>query len=208
MTKIKICGLKRPEDVSYVNEAGPEYAGFVFWEKSRRNVSFEEAGGLRAALNKDIISVGVFVDRAIDGVVALVEAGIISVVQLHGKEDASYIKALKERLDGRALIIKAFEVKDEEDITAANASSADMVLIDSGKGSGTTFDWGLLDKLKRPYFLAGGLSAENVGEAVKRLQPFAVDVSSRVETDGVKDKEKIKKFCQAVRKASADIHFD
>ena len=199
MTKIKICGLTRIEDTEYVNEVLPEYIGFVFWEKSRRNVSYEDAKKLREMIDNRIISVGVFVDADIEFIGRLVRDKIISVVQLHGKETDETIASIRRIVPTDTIIVKAFEVASEADVEMANKSSADMVLIDSGKGSGKTFDWNLLERLNREYFLAGGLSIENVGKAVSKLHPCVVDVSSKVETDGFKDREKIKEFCEAVR---------
>ena len=199
MTKIKICGLTRIEDTEYVNEVLPEYIGFVFWEKSRRNVSYEDAKKLREVIDDRIISVGVFVDADIEFIGRLVRDKIISVVQLHGKETDETIASIRNIVPTDTIIVKAFEVTSEADVEMANKSSADMVLIDSGKGSGKTFDWNLLERINREYFLAGGLSIENVGEAVSKLHPCVVDVSSKVETDGFKDRKKIKEFCEAVR---------
>lgn len=200
MAKIKICGLRRLEDVCYVNEAKPEYIGFVFWEKSKRNVEFNLAKKLRDELDSSIVSVGVFVDRPVDDIVYLTEIGIISVVQLHGNESDEIILELRRRCPEGTVIIKAFEVKDESDIERAEKSIADMVLVDAGKGGGVTFNWELLKGLNREYFLAGGLGSDNVGDAIMMLNPYAVDISSKVETDGFKDKEKINEFCAAVRK--------
>lgn len=199
MTAIKICGIRRSQDVSYLNKIKPEYAGMVFWDRSKRNLSFEEARELRRELSPDIQTVGVFVDREIEDIVYLTNEGIISLVQLHGSEDESVISRLRQECKEGTVIIKAFEVSSREDIIKANASSADIVLIDSGKGSGVTFDWDMLREINRDYFLAGGLSSENVADAVIRLHPFAVDVSSKVETDGYKDFDKINDFCEAVR---------
>lgn len=199
MSKIKICGLRRMEDAAYVNEIKPDYVGFVFWDKSKRNLTFEEAKKLRDAIDPSIKSIGVFVNRDIEDIVYLTENGIISGVQLHGTETADDIKAVRERCPDGTWILKAYEVKDAEDAVRANESTADMILVDSGKGSGNVFDWTILKSLTRDYILAGGLSAENVGDAVKEYRPYAVDVSSKVETDGYKDKEKILSFCNAVR---------
>lgn len=204
MTKIKICGLRRLEDVDYVNECMPDYVGFVFWPKSKRNLTLQEAKELRKHLNPAIKSIGVFVDREFEDMVELVNEGIISGIQLHGNETEETIHKLRETTPEGTLIIKAFEVKDESDLISALNSPADEILVDSGKGSGVSFDWNILTKLDRNYFLAGGLGASNVGEAVKRLKPYAVDVSSKVETDGYKDFDKIKAFCDAVRSADAE----
>lgn len=201
MSYIKICGLKRTEDADYVNEVHPEYAGLVFWEKSKRNVSIELAKAIRERLADDIITVGVFVDMPNEKIAYLVNEGIISCVQLHGSENAETIAELRRLIPQNTVIIKAYEVIDVNDLARANESVADMVLIDSGKGSGNTFDWNLLSGMKRDYFLAGGLNADNAGIAVEKLRPYAVDVSSGVETDGYKDREKIINFCAAVREA-------
>ena len=199
MTKIKICGLKRLIDAEYVNEVMPEYAGFVFWDRSSRNVTYDEAKSIREHIDEQIQSVGVFVDADIDFIAKLVTDNIISCVQLHGKESDEYILKLRNIIGSRAMIIKAYEVKDASDIDRANNSIADMILVDSGKGSGNAFDWSVLKDIKREYFLAGGLSQDNVSAAIDMLRPYAVDVSSKVETDGCKDIEKIRKFCGAVR---------
>lgn len=201
MTQIKICGLKRIVDASYVNEACADYAGFVFWDRSSRNVTLDQAKEIRKALNDDIKTVGVFVNADENVIIELVQKNIISCVQLHGTETEEDISDLRTKLPTSTVIIKAFEVTSKEDVIKANESTADMVLIDSGKGSGKTFDWNLLKEIKREYFLAGGLSVENVGDAVSKLHPCVVDVSSKVETDGFKDKDKIDAFCKAVRNA-------
>ena len=200
-TKIKICGIRRNEDAEYINEVLPEFAGFVFWDKSKRNVSFEEAVELRRAIDKRIATVGVFVDPDPEFVRKLTDNGVISYVQLHGKESEEYIRVLREMIGESVYIIKAYEVSDLDGVRQANMSGADMVLIDSGKGSGNTFDWSLLTEINRDYFLAGGLSAENVKKAIEALHPYAVDVSSKVETDGCKDRDKINEFCSEVRAA-------
>lgn len=197
MTKIKMCGLKRNCDIDYVNEVLPEYAGFVFAEKSRRFVTQEEAENLRRRLREEIRSVGVFVDEKTDRIKALLDRNIIDIVQLHGSENETYIRDLKAQTD--AVIIKAFRIENREDIMAANASSADYVLLDSGGGSGKTFDWSVLGEVTRPYFLAGGLTPENVKNAIDKYHPFAVDASSSLETDGYKDREKMTAYANAVR---------
>ena len=197
MTKIKLCGLKRPCDIEYVNELNPEYIGFVFAKKSKRYISPKEAEALRKQLNEKIIPVGVFVDEDIDIIVDLIRSNVICAVQLHGNESEDYIKALKE-ITG-ITIIKAFQIKSQEDIKLANKSLADYVLLDSGGGSGETFDWSIINKINRPYFLAGGLTSHNVEIAIGKLNPFAVDASSSLETDGFKDKEKMTAFVNAVR---------
>ena len=198
MTKIKLCGLKRPQDIQAANELLPAYIGFVFAPKSRRYVHPDRAEELRRMLNPGIIPVGVFVNETPETVAALLDRGIIDIAQLHGKEDEAYIRRLRQLT--KKPLIQAFRVDTPADVAAAQASPADYVLLDSGAGgTGTCFDWSLLQDIQRPYFLAGGLTPENVGGAVAALHPYAVDVSSGIETDGAKDKEKMTQFVRAVR---------
>lgn len=198
MTKIKLCGLKRPQDIQAANELLPAYIGFVFAPKSRRYVHPDRAEELRRMLNPGIIPVGVFVNETPETVAALLDRGIIDIAQLHGKEDEAYIRRLRQLT--KKPLIQAFRVDTPADVAAAQASTADYVLLDSGTGgTGTCFDWSLLQDIQRPYFLAGGLTPENVGGAVATLHPYAVDVSSGIETDGAKDKEKMTQFVRAVR---------
>lgn len=198
MTKIKLCGLSRPFDIETANKLNPEYIGFVFAPKSRRYVTPEKAAELKLSLSPDIKAVGVFVNESPEKVARLLNDGVIDMAQLHGGEDEEYIKRLRQVTDKD--IIKAFRVKTEEDISQAEKSSAEYILLDSGAGTGTVFDWKLLQNIKRPYFLAGGLSPENVDIAVKQLKPFAVDVSSGIETEGVKDYVKMAAFVAAARR--------
>lgn len=198
MTKIKLCGLTRPCDIEYVNELLPEYIGFVFEPKSRRYISPEKAEVLREHLDDRITPVGVFVDEKIEIIADLIKRKIIDIVQLHGNESEQYIEDLRRVID--CPVIKAFRIESEADIVSANNSSADYVLLDSGGGTGKVFDHSLLKDIARPYFLAGGLTPENVETAVKQLKSFAVDVSSSLETDGFKDKIKMTAFVNAVRK--------
>lgn len=198
MTKIKLCGLTRPCDIEYVNELLPEYIGFVFAPKSRRYISPEKAEVLREHLDDRITPVGVFVDEKIEVIADLIKRKIIDIVQLHSNESEQYIEDLRRVID--CPVIKAFRIESEADIVSANNSSADYVLLDSGGGTGKVFDHSLLKDIARPYFLAGGLTPENVETAVKQLKSFAVDVSSSLETDGFKDKIKMTAFVNAVRK--------
>lgn len=197
MTKIKLCGLTRACDIEYVNELLPGYIGFVFAQKSRRYVTPQLAEDLRKRLDRRITPVGVFVDEEPEVIAELLQRGIIEAVQLHGSEDEEYVKRLRELTDKK--IIKAFRIRSREDIRAANASTADCVLLDSGAGTGETFDWSLLNEINRPFFLAGGLDAGNVGQAIARFHPYGVDASSSLETDGYKDMEKLRAFVNAVR---------
>ena len=198
MTKIKLCGLTRPYDIEYVNGLLPEYVGFVFAHESKRYISPEKAEKLRTILDSRITPVGVFVDENIDVIADLVKRDIIDVVQLHGNESEQYIEDLRRVID--CPVIKAFRIESEADIVSANNSSADYVLLDSSGGTGKVFDHSLLKDIARPYFLAGGLTPENVETAIKQLAPFAVDASSSLETDGFKDKIKMTAFVNAVRK--------
>ncbi len=200
MTKLKLCGLRRECDIEYANELLPEYIGFVFAPKSKRYVKPELALELRQNLDSAIIPVGVFVDEKTELITDMVKRGIISAVQLHGSEDNAYIAELRRLVGSSAEIIRAFVVKSENDVEAANNSDADYVLLDSGGGAGEVFDHSLIKNINRPYFLAGGLTPENVGGAVSRLQPYAVDASSCLETDGFKDFNKMSAFVRAVRK--------
>ena len=203
MTRIKLCGLTRPCDIERANALMPDYVGFVFAGKSKRYVSPESARVLRAGLDSGIRAVGVFVNESPETVAALLNDGIIDLAQLHGGEDEDYIRALR-RLTDRPLI-QAFRVDHPADLARAAASTADHILLDSGAGgTGTVFDWALLKGLDRPYFLAGGLNPENVGRAVKALHPFAVDVSSGIETDGKKDYTKMRVFVETVRAVSGE----
>lgn len=197
--KIKLCGLTRPCDIEAVNELQPDYIGFVFAKKSRRYVSPEKAEELKAMLAPGIQAVGVFVNEEPERIVSLLEAGTIDVAQLHGQEGEREIRRLRELTDHP--LIQAFRIDTEQDVERANASTADYVLLDSGAGgTGTVFDWDLLQVIRRPYFLAGGLDTENLGTVKAKLNPYGIDVSSGIETDGYKDKEKMTAFVAAARK--------
>ena len=197
--KIKLCGLTRPCDIEAVNELQPDYIGFVFAKKSRRYVSPEKAEELKAMLAPGIQAVGVFVNEEPEQIAALFEAGTIDVAQLHGQESETEIRRLRELTDHP--LIQAFRIDTEQDVERANASTADYVLLDSGAGgTGTVFDWDLLQAIRRPYFLAGGLDTENLGTVKAKLNPYGADVSSGIETGGYKDKEKMTAFVAAARK--------
>ena len=198
MTRIKFCGLSRQCDIDAVNELNPEYAGFVFFQGSKRNVSAEQAAQLRKSLDPAIKAVGVFVNASPEFILQLVDNGTIDIIQLHGEEDETYIRSLRQLTT--VPIIQAFRVRSQQDVVMAQASIADYILLDSGTGSGRMFDWQLIQSIQRPFFLAGGLSALNVGEALNKIKPFAVDVSSGIETDGFKDKRKMAAFAAKVRK--------
>jgi phosphoribosylanthranilate isomerase len=201
--KIKICGLFRDEDIDYVNEAGPDFIGFVF-AKSKRQVSAETAAKLRDSLREGIVPVGVFVNAPVEEVAALYRDGVIAIAQLHGEESPEYIGELKGRCG--APVIKAVRVESREDIVRAASCGADYLLLDHGSGgTGRRFDWSLLGDekylgaLSIPCFLAGGIDVHNIEEALS-YRPFAVDVSSGAETGSVKDREKILRLVEQVRK--------
>ena len=201
MTRIKLCGLTRPCDIEWANALMPDYIGFVFWPDSSRYITPERAVELNENLDEDITNVGVFVDAPVRFVAALLNEDLIDIAQLHGQEDDAYIAQLRQALrapDEKA-ILKAFVVKDAADIEAARQTTADMVLLDAGLGGGEAFDWSLLEGFERPYFLAGGLDANNVAEALDRTGAAYVDTSSGIEIDGKKDPAKMRAFAQAVR---------
>ena len=208
--KIKICGVSREEDIEYVNETRPDYTGFVFAE-SRRKVTPAQAAKLRQRLAEGIAAVGVFVDSPIDDIAGLCRDGIISLVQLHGTEDDVYIERLKEACCG-VQVIKVIKSAELVSLTEANktiAPDADYYLVDSGAGSGKTFDWNLLrpgmpcaswlQSSGKQWFLAGGITVGNIGQAME-LNPFAIDVSGGAETNGIKDRNKIVQLTAIVRK--------
>lgn len=198
--QIKICGLFRPVDADYVNEAMPDYAGFVFWEKSRRRVGREQAADLRKSLHPDIKTVGVFVDEDPDAIVELLDADILDIAQLHGQETEEQVRYIKER-SGKP-VWKAVEVKSTADIEKWNTSAADCLLFDGGKGGGNPFAWELLKCAKRPFLLAGGLDLSRLKAAAELPGLLGIDISSGVETDGLKDREKILQIVRQVRNMS------
>ena len=198
MVKIKICGIKRLEDIEIVNRYKPDYIGFVFAD-SKRKVSHDLAKELRNNLDSDIIPVGVFVDSPQDEILKLFDDGIIEIAQLHGSESEQFILDLKKKTDGELKIINAIEMTQEVDLLEYNDSNSDYLLLDSGKGSGKTFDWSLIRKdIKKEFFLAGGLNSENVTQAIDEFNPYAIDLSSSLETNGFKDENKIKEIMEVI----------
>lgn len=198
MTKIKICGLKREQDIEYVNEFLPDFAGFVFYPKSKRYVDFKKAEILKTKLDKNIKAVGVFVNEDIEKILFLCKNNIIDIVQLHGNEDENYIKSLKENTNKP--VIKALRIDESNNCSSLFETSADYILLDSTAGSGKTFDWEKIPLPKKPFFAAGGININNAEKAIKFFTPFALDISSGVETDGVKDREKIKDIINLIRR--------
>ena len=199
MVKIKICGIRRLEDVKIVNKYKPDYIGFVFAD-SKRKVSSSLAKKLRENLDSDIIPVGVFVDSSLDEILKIFDEGTIDIAQLHGSESEEFICELKEKSNGELKIIKAIEMSEDVDLKEYENSHSDYLLLDSGKGSGKTFDWKLIgNDLKKDFFLAGGLSSSNVKEAIDEFKPYAVDLSSSLETNGFKDENKIRKIMEVIK---------
>lgn len=197
MTKIKLCGMMDPRDVIAARDLGADYVGFVLTDGFKRSVGLGTFCELESYLvGTEVKKVGVFVDEPIEGIIKYY-GEMLDMIQLHGNEDDSYIIDLRART-GKP-IIKAFKVQTEQDVEAAKHSSADLIMLDSGAGTGKMFDHSLIENLDRPFFLAGGLNAQNVGEAIKTLHPFAVDASSSLEVKGHKDKNKMAEFVNAVR---------
>ena len=205
--KIKVCGLKRFEDIEYVNEAMPDYIGFVF-AKSSRKVDFNRAYLLKSQLSAEIKSVGVFVNEDIDFIKKCCDNRIIDMVQLHGDEDSTYIKKLKKVV--YKPVIKAVRISneiilpDEMQFAGNGRNEPDYPLFDtlskkSYGGTGEAFDWNKIKKCRYPFFLAGGIGMDNVKEAIDTLHPYCVDASSSLETNGIKDKSKIIEFVNYVR---------
>lgn len=194
--KIKICGLTREEDIACMNRLQPDYIGFVFWPGSRRFLDRQRAVRLKMGLSSRIQAVGVFVDAPMKEVAGLLEDGIIDLAQLHGEESEKDIRYL-QIATGKP-VIKAVKVHSRQDVEAWLDSAADYLLFDSGMGSGRTFDWSLLEGVNRPYFLAGGLGPDNLGQVLAHGGPYGVDLSSSLETDGRKDPEKIRRVMELV----------
>ena len=190
-TKIKICGLKRIEDVISVNVAEPDYCGFIFnVSGSRRSIGAEQLNILVDMLNPEIVPIGVFVNEKTDVILRIVRESGIRMVQLHGQENGEIIHTIQSK--AQVPVIKAVSVRSKEDVRSAVLSPADYLLFDCGEGgTGQTFDWNLLEDIPRSYFMAGGIGTHNMDEVLRRFSPFARDVNSSVETDGQKDGKKI-----------------
>ena len=206
--KIKICGLRRLEDISYVNQYQPDYIGFVF-AKSKRQVTVQEAEVLSKALKSNILRVGVFVNQPVEYIADLLNRGIIHYAQLHGGEDQRFIDTLQRQVirskESCGGVIKAIRVKDESDIVRANEYNCEYILLDTfciecEGGNGKSFDWSIITSVNKPFFLAGGINEENVVEAISKVKPYGVDASSSLETEGCKDIHKIQRFIERARK--------
>ncbi|AFM39907.1 phosphoribosylanthranilate isomerase [Desulfosporosinus acidiphilus SJ4] len=195
--KIKLCGLFQNCDIDFVNEAKPDFIGFVF-AKSRRQVSAEWAKAMRPKLSSVITPVGVFVNESVTTIAKLLNEGVIEMAQLHGNESEIYIRELKTRT--KKPIIRAVQVISRADIEEKQDTVADFLLLDHGAGgTGESFDWSIVGQVKKPFFLAGGLKADNIEQAIRAAKPFAVDLSSGVETDGKKDRGKILEIVRRMR---------
>ena len=199
-TKIKICGLRRREDILAVNEAKPDYCGFIVeFPRSFRSVTADQVRELVKELAPEIQPVGVFVNAPMELVRTLLDDGTLALAQLHGQEDEFYIRELKTYTDRP--IIKAFSIKTTEDIEKSLQSPANYILLDQGGGgTGKTFDWSLIPEIRRSFFLAGGIGAANLEQAIREIRPYAVDLSSSVETEKWKDPAKIRQVVDIVRK--------
>ncbi|MDF2539646.1 MAG: trpF [Herbinix sp.] len=205
MTKVKICGLRREEDIRIVNKYLPDYIGFVFAD-SKRKVTREEAHRLKSQLDERILSVGVFVNAPIEEIAALVKAKIINFIQLHGDEEENYMNALRCMIKEAVPIIKALRAVDTANIEIGRKLPADYFLLDTYSaehygGIGKTFDWNIVPGDFGKFYLAGGLNSGNVATAIEMLHPYCVDISSGVETEGYKDEKKVMEFIAAVRAA-------
>ncbi len=205
MSKIKICGLTRIVDIEYVNKFLPDYIGFVFAE-SRRRISAEDALALSKVLDKWIKKAGVFVNHSIDDVLRITSICGLDIIQLSGDEDREYVKMLKSKASSKVEIWKSIRIKDKTSLSNAELFDVDGILLDAYAesaygGSGKTFDWTIAAEASRKYkiILAGGLDSSKVRQAIETVKPFAVDVSSGVETDGYKDETKIKNFIVKAR---------
>lgn len=203
MTKIKICGMRRVDDILYVNTYHPDYAGFILSEGFKRTIGFDSFCELDSRLDKDIKRVGVFVNEPTESILKYY-ADKLDVIQLHGEENAEYIDKLRENCDCE--IWKAVRVKYADDIAKADALPVHKLLIDSFSagsygGTGKRVDLDVFSNvsISKPFLLAGGLNEDNICSAMKKVQPYGVDFSSSVETDGFKDENKIKRIVETIR---------
>lgn len=212
MTRVKVCGIRTPDDVAAVNACRPDYIGYVF-APSERQISLETAKQLTKISKREIKKVGVFVNQPVAFLTECLASGAVDFLQLHGDEDRDYERALFDALRGAGetqpeqRCIRARRIRTAEDIAKADDTACAYLLLDAYSptaygGAGERFDWRLIQNLRKPFFLAGGLTAENVADAVAQVHPFAVDASSSMETDGKKDAEKIRAFVAAARKSS------
>ena len=208
--KVKMCGISKVETIPAVVEAKPDYMGLVF-APSKRQVTVEQAKILIEELHKQCINhydtkvvktVGVFVNETLDNLVRIADTANLDAVQLHGDEDEAFIQSLKERTNVE--VWKAIQIRTAADTEKWIDSSADMLLFDAYHkdergGTGEVFDWSSLDAFERPFMLAGGIDSTNVARAIRTVRPYGIDISSGIETNGVKDDEKITAFTKIVK---------
>ena len=208
--KVKMCGISKVETIPAVVDAKPDYMGLVF-APSKRQVTVEQAKTLVEELHKQyavrynsetIKTIGVFVNETVENLLKIAEEVKLDVIQLHGDEDESFIQILKEQ--SNVEVWKAVQVRNAADAEKWIDSSADMLLFDAYHkdergGTGEVFDWSSLDEFERPFMLAGGIDSTNVARAIRTVRPYGLDISSGIETNGVKDDEKIKAFTNIVR---------
>ena len=190
MAKLKICGLKRLEDIEYVNELKPDYIGFILTPGFKRSIDIKTAELLKSHLSKDINAVGVFVNDSREKIEYFVKNGIIDTVQLHGCETPEFCKNFD------VPVIKYFNPEGFDEIENYDT---DYYLFDSGTGTGKKFDWSILPKSEKPFFLAGGINKNNLKSAIDTVKPYCIDLSSAVETDGCKDYNKIKEIMEIMK---------
>lgn len=190
MARIKICGLRRSEDIDYVNELKPDYIGFILSAGFRRSISLDDALALKQRLDKDIKAVGVFVNENEEYINKAIDMGIVDIAQLHGDESPELCKKIN------APVIKYFNPNSFDKVQDYDV---EYYLFDSGTGTGKVFDWLELPKTDKPFFLAGGINKENISQAISDINPFCIDLSSAVETNGFKDYNKIKEIMERLR---------
>ena len=208
--KVKMCGISKVETIPAVVEAKPDYMGLVF-APSKRQVTVEQAKILIEELHKQCINhydtkvvktVGVFVNETLDNLVRIADTANLDAVQLHGDEDEAFIQSLKERTNVE--IWKAVQIRSAADVEKWIDSSADILLFDAYHkdergGTGEVFDWSSLDAFERPFMLAGGIDSTNVARAIRTVRPYGIDISSGIETNGMKDDKKITAFTKIVK---------
>ena len=201
--KVKMCGMRRKEDIAYANEVKPDAIGYIFFSKSKRYVTGQQARELDQNLDQKILSVGVFVNETIEKVTEIANEVPLDVIQLHGDEDVIYIEQLRQQTDKE--IWKAVRVKDTKDIKEAQQLPVDKLLLDTfteGKdmygGTGKVMNYDLIPKegIRKPFFIAGGLHSKNIKEITEKVHPYGIDISSGIETDGYKDLKKMKEIMQ------------
>ena len=204
--KVKFCGIRRLKDVEFINKYPPDYVGFIF-AKSKRQIDEVQAKFLSEKLYKSIKKVGVFVNANINDIIRIAKTAELDVIQLHGDEDENYIGELKNSVNN-IHIWKAVRVKTEDDIKKAEQLNVDMLLLDSFSekaygGTGKTIDLSVIKNsgITKPFFVAGGINAENIKYIVEEIQPYGVDISSGIETNGVKDIDKISEIVRCLENA-------